>query len=148
MKGGDLIMILDKKSIFVVFMAIVLLSLSLVTASAIEDKSDLITPKFSHIDVFQNEFNISSSGKASILSYLNSDIAEQVRVTGYLQQYKDGGWQNVKSWTNSEYGTDVGIANDWYVVSGYTYRYVSYGYVYVDGHVVESTSYESSKISY
>lgn len=56
-------MILDKKSIFVGFIAIVLLSLSLVTASAIEDKSDLITPKFSHIDVFQNEFDISASGK-------------------------------------------------------------------------------------
>jgi hypothetical protein len=32
MKGGAFIMILDKRSIFVIFMAIVLLSLSLVTA--------------------------------------------------------------------------------------------------------------------
>jgi hypothetical protein len=40
------------------------------------------------------------------------------------------------------------LTKEWYVESGYSYRYVSYGYVYVDGVVVESTSYISNSIGY
>jgi hypothetical protein len=40
------------------------------------------------------------------------------------------------------------LKNEWYVESGYSYRYVSYGYVYVDGAVVESTSYISNTTTY
>jgi len=81
-------------------------------------------------------------------SYLNTYNSEEVRITGYLQQYKDGSWKNVKNWTKSIDGTSIMLTKEWYVESGYSYRYVSYGYVYVNGAVVESTSYISNTTTY
>ncbi len=81
-------------------------------------------------------------------SYLYTDNSEEVRITGYLQQYKDGSWKNVKNWTKSVDGTSIILQKEWYVKSGYSYRYISYGYVYVDGCLVESTCFESSKSSF
>ncbi len=129
-------------------MVFVLMSLLLIPTNAMEYDKEIITPKFSYISNFQNDFEISASGKASIASHLYAFNSDEVRVTGYLQQYKNGGWSNVKSWIESVAGNSVALEEDYYVESGYTYRYISYGYVYVDGYVVESTSYESNKISY
>ncbi len=141
-------MVLDRRCMFVIFMAVVLLGLSLISANAAEFEKEIITPKFTYIDSFYNDFEISDSGKASVSSYLSVDNSNQVKITGYLQQFKDGSWMTVKSWSNTSSGNDVVLKKDWTVASGYTYRYVSYGYVYVDGSVVESTRNESSKIYY
>ncbi len=141
-------MVLYKRHIFVFIMAVVLLGLSLVSANAADYEKTIISPKFSYINFFQNDFYISDSGKATVASYLYADNSDQVRITGYLQQYKDGDWKTVKNWTSSADGNDIILEKDWYVESGYTYRYISYGYVYVNGYVIESTSYESSKICY
>ncbi|MBN2285979.1 MAG: hypothetical protein JXQ26_00160 [Tissierellales bacterium] len=141
-------MVINKKCIFIVFMAFVLVNLPLVPVDATECESEIITPKFSYIRNFLNEFQISDTGKASVSSYLYAENADEVRVTGYLQQYKNGGWNNVKSWTESATGKNVTLGKDWYVESGYTYRYIAYGYIYVDGYVVESTSYVCDTVTY
>ena len=141
-------MVINRRLIFVIFMVLVLMSLLLVPTNAMEYDKKIITPKFSYISSFQNDFDISVLGKTSVASHLYAINSDEVRVTGYLQQYKDGGWSNVKSWTESSAGNSVALEEDYYVETGYTYRYILYGYVYVDGYVVESTSYESSKISY
>ncbi len=141
-------MVLDRRCMFVIFMAVVLLGLSLISANAAEFEKEIITPKFSYINSFYNDFEISDSGNVSVSSYLNVDNSNQVKITGYLQQFNDGSWKTVKSWSNTSSGNDVVLKKEWTVASGYTYRYVSYGFVYVGGSMVESTRNESSKIYY
>jgi len=133
-----------RKYTYIVLIAILLINLFMVSANAVEHEEKVITPRFSYINFFQNDFNITSYGKSQMSSYLNTYNSEEVRITGYLQQYKDGSWKNVKNWTKSIDGTSIMLTKEWYVESGYSYRYVSYGYVYVNGAVVESTSYISN----
>lgn len=57
--------------------------------------------RFTHIDSFENMFNISSKGKATVTSYLcstNRDI-DNAKVTAELQQYKDATWKTIKTWS-------------------------------------------------
>jgi hypothetical protein len=139
---------LKKKYIFAIFMAFVLLILSLVPVNAVEYSKEIITPMYAYISQFRNDFNISGAGNAEILTELYASGSDELRVTGYLQQYKDGGWRNVKSWTESNAGNIVVLDQDWGVESGYKYRYISFGYVYVEGYTVESTNYESNTVWY
>lgn len=129
-------------------MAVALLSLSLLSANAAEFEKEIISPKFTYIRSFYNDFEISDSGIASVSSYLDVSNSDEIKITGFLQQFKDGSWKTVNSWSNTSTGNDVVLKKDWTVESGYTYRYRSYGYVYVDGSVVESTMDESSEIWY
>lgn len=99
--------------------------------------------RFTHINTFENTFDISSEGEANITSYINVRNAESVKIAANLQQYKSGSWKTVKSWSKSKDGTSCSAGGKWYVPSGYKYRMVSYGYVYEDGNMVESTSYTS-----
>jgi hypothetical protein len=137
-----------RKSTYIVLIAILLINLFMVSANAVEHEEKVITPRFSYINFFQNDFSITSYGKSQMSSYLYTYNSEEVRITGYLQQYKDGSWKNVKNWTKSIDGTSIMLTKEWYIESEYSYRYVSYGYVYVDGVVVESTSYISNSIWY
>ena len=141
-------MVIEKKYIFAIFMAFVLLSLSLVPVNAVEYSKEIIIPMYAYISQFRNDFDISGTGNAEILTELFASGSDELRITGYLQQYKDGGWRNVKSWTESVAGNIAVLDKDWNVESGYFYRYVSFGYVYVNGYVVENTNYESDAVWY
>lgn len=108
----------------------------------------VIQPYFTYIAIFQTGFNISSTGKATVDVYLTAHDVTSVTVEAYLQQYKNGSWTTIKSWSNTESGTDAGVAGEYYVAHGYQYRFVSRGYVYKSGSLVESTSYTSDSITY
>ena len=101
----------------------------------------IIQPRFTNINVFSNYFDISSNGKASVTVYLNARNVDKVKVVAYLQQYKNGSWSTIKSWSETRDGTSSGIGKNYYVVSGYSYRLKSYGYVYVKDNLVETDSY-------
>jgi len=112
------------------------------------DDQLVVTPCFSYITIFHTSYDISSSGKASVGVYLTAHDVTSVTVEAYLQQYKNGSWTTIKSWSNTESGTDAGVAGEYYVAHGYQYRFVSRGYVYKSGSLVESTSYTSDSITY
>lgn len=107
----------------------------------------IIQPMFTTINLFQNNFDISTDGKATISSYLSASNVDQVKISGSLQQCKDGRWQTIKSWSSTQNATSSSLSQSYYVVSGYSYRYVSYGYTYKKGVLVESTSYTSNSKS-
>ena len=104
---------------------------------------EIIEPMFTNINFFQNSFQISSKGKASVSVYLSARNADQVKVVAYLQQYKDGNWKTVKRWSESRNEMSNGLGEIYYLMSGYSYRLRSYGYVYLDGNLVETTNYIS-----
>lgn len=108
----------------------------------------IITPYFSNISVFTNTFEISSSGKASVASYLSARNIDNLTIEVDLQQFKDGNWTTIKSWTQSSKGISGGLSGSYYVIKGYIYKVVSKAMVYKNGVLVESTSNISKMESY
>lgn len=111
-------------------------------------EQSIIQPYFTNIVRFENGFDISASGKASVSVYFKAQNVDSVRVDANLQQYKNGAWVTIKSWTNTSEGTDVGLNKEYYVAKGYSYRLASEGKAYIDGSLVERTSYVSQTINY
>jgi hypothetical protein len=108
----------------------------------------VIRPNFTYIWIFQTGFDISSTGKASVNVYLTAQNVDSVKVEASLQQYKNGAWTTIKSWSNTETGTNAGLAGTYYVAKGYSYRVVSCGSVFKSGNLVEITSYTSNSKTY
>lgn len=106
-------------------------------------KQLIVQPKFTNISIFQTGFDISSTGKASVNVYLTAQNVDNVRVDASLQQFKNGTWTTIKSWTNTEAGTNAGLSGTYYVAKGYSYRLVSSGAVFQKSTVIEKTSYTS-----
>lgn len=103
----------------------------------------IVQPKFTNISIFQTGFDISSTGKASVNVYLTAQNVDSVKVDTSLQQFRNGAWTTIKSWTNTEAGTNAGLSGTYYVAKGYSYRLVSSGAVYQKSTVIEKTSYTS-----
>ena len=104
---------------------------------------EIVTPFFTNITLFQNVFDISTDGKATISVYLTARNIDSVKVDASLQQFKNRNWLTIKSWTNTSAGTYAGVSGTYYVAKGYQYRILSTGYVYLNGIILENTSYLS-----
>lgn len=101
-----------------------------------------ISPMWTYIVEFTNSFDISGSGQFQFDTslYARSEI-NKVVINASIQQYKDGSWQTIKSWTSTSYSNSGYLAPNWYVMSGYYYRLVSNGSVYQNDALMEQTSY-------
>lgn len=131
----------------------ILLSLNWMTVEAKQPKDinkddEIIHVEFTYITMFKNDFEISDSGKSSVATTLRSYNVDEVHITGYLQQYTNGEWKTIKTWSSEASGNSDEFSGSWYVASGYSYRYKSYAYLYKDGSLVESTSDTSSAVYY
>ncbi|WP_242947594.1 hypothetical protein [Desulfosporosinus lacus] len=65
----------------------------------------------------------------------------KVEVTASIQQYINGNWQTIKSWTSIFNSNSIDLFKERYVVSGYYYCLGSTGAVYQNGVLMEQTSY-------
>jgi len=109
---------------------------------------EIVKPRFTNISLFQNVFDISTDGKASISVYLTARNVDSVKVDVILQQLKNGNWVTIKSWTDTSAGTYAGVNGTYYVSKGYQYRIMSNGYVYQNGIVAENSSATSTSKIY
>ncbi|MBF4692007.1 hypothetical protein [Fusibacter ferrireducens] len=107
-----------------------------------------VTTRFVSTSLFNNNFAISSSGKAQAATYINTEDADKIVINGYLQQYKDGSWQTIKSWSKTEYAQINSWNKSWYVVKNHSYRYKVFGYVYRDSILVDNLYYISDEEVY
>lgn len=108
----------------------------------------IVVPLFTYINLFETCFVITASGRADVDVFVFAPGADETEVRANLQQYKNNSWTTIKSWSYTEEGDSCGMAKSWYVASGYSYRVVSYGYVYINGVIVESTSITTQTRSY
>lgn len=108
----------------------------------------IVQPKFTNIAIFQTGFDISSTGKASVNVYLTAQNVDSAKVDANLQQYKNGNWKTIKSWTNTSSGTSAGLSGSYYIAKGYSYRVVSKGYVFKGSKIIETTTYTSQTKKY
>ncbi|GAB6151284.1 hypothetical protein JCM17380_00340 [Desulfosporosinus burensis] len=108
-----------------------------------------IGPLWVSITEFTNSFEISGSGLAQFDTslYARSNI-NKVVINASIQQYINGSWQAVNSWTSTSYSNSGYLNQKWYLMSGYYYRLVSTGAVYQDDVLVEQTSYTGSSYWY
>lgn len=106
-------------------------------------KSNVMKPNWTEISQFSNTFDISSSGLATVESLLYAFDVDEISIVANLQQYKNGSWSTIKTWSKNSTDVYCGIGETWYLVSGYPYRLVTTGTVYEDGMQVEQTSYTS-----
>lgn len=101
---------------------------------------EIVTPFFTNITLFQNVFDISTDGKASVSVYLTARNVDSVKIDASLQQLKNGNWLTIKSWTNTSAGTYAGVSGTYYVAKGYKYRLVSSGMVYMKQVLLEKSN--------
>ena len=140
-----------KKRTAIFFVLCLMLFISALPSQALQwdnGTRGVITPMFTYISLFETSFDITSSGRADVAVLIYAPSAHDTGVRADLQQYKNGSWTTIKTWSAAEEGSSCGLGKSWYVASGYSYRVVSYGYVYINNVIVESTSITTKSHSY
>lgn len=141
-----------KKRTSMLILSLLILCLApmqMLAAEINEAKSLPIEPKWTSIIEFTNSFDISSGGTAQFdtVLFARSNI-DKVVINASIQQYVNGNWQTVNSWSSTTYSNSGYLNKKWALMSGYYYRLVSTGAVYEDGILVEQTSYTGSSYWY
>ena len=100
--------------------------------------------------VFQSYFDINSWGKAVIDVSIRASGMDEIRIYSYLQRYNSGQgkWESIRSWSKTSTTDFCYVTGEYYVYSGYSYRVVSYGYIYVNGQLVESDTMVTRTINH
>lgn len=110
--------------------------------------SSAIQPRFTHIVSLDNYFVISGEGRADIEVSIDTADADSVRLEIVLQQYLNGHWIDIKTWSSTETGNYSTLVELYYVYRGYQYRSIGIGYVYINGDMVEQSSCISDVVEY
>ncbi len=145
-EGGDHV----KKRLTVLILLCLMLFVSALPSQAQQWSSPNggYVPFFAYITLFETCLDITSLGRADVDVFIYAPQADETAVSAELQQYKNFSWTTIKTWSHRSEGRSCGMGVSYYVPSGYLYRVKSYGYVYVDGEMVESTSITTSSHSY
>lgn len=86
--------------------------------------------RMTYISQVYTKLSISSSGLSTSYGRINAySGVDSVRISMYLQR-NDNGWKTVKHWVQDFNGTYGSLSKDWYVMSGYEYRVLTYFYAY------------------
>jgi len=141
-----------RKRAVVLVLSLLILCLVPIQIFAIETNqaaNSQIEPMWVNIIEFTNSFDISDSGLVEFdtVLYARSDI-NKVVINASIQQYSNGSWQTINSWSSTSYSNSGYLNQKWYVMSDYYYRLVSTGAVYQNGTLVEQTSYTSPSYWY
>lgn len=140
-------MIILKKRILQITLIISMLCFTVLPsfAESLDNAKDtIIQPRWTEISQFNNSFNITSSGRADIKSSMSAFNVDLIRVEANLQQFKNGSWVTIKTWTGTSQDVICSVVGSWYVQRGYSYRMVSTGTVYINGQQVEQANYTSN----
>lgn len=127
-----------RKSIAFVLIIAMTIALVLPVSAATVDP---IQPRFNYINTVYAELSIDELiGVATCSGVMSSRYAKPVKIIVRLQQYRDGSWVTLRTWSAT--GTIGASYNGQYAVSsGYTYRASVTAYVYdADGGILETAT--------
>ena len=127
-----------RKIITKVSLLTLIVSLTMIgTANATVTKlSDTATSRFTYISSLELGFDIRSDGEVIANADLEQYVGDNCKAVIKIQEYR-GYWATIS--TDTETGTYDAIAGTSYQArKGYNYRAIAYGYVYVNGSLVES----------
>lgn len=131
------------KRLFSVVLMLLLVISMVIPAQAAEAQQ--ITPRYTYVQSIWACIDIDTTwGIATCEGEIVAKDEYPVKVVVYLQVYKNGEWETIKSW--SQQGTfSAYLCKSYAVMSGYTYRAYVEGYVYNSSDtVIESTSLDHS----
>lgn len=126
------------KKIISIILAV--LTVCVLATPALAAAKDPVDPQYQHITSLYATINIDSTGLATCSGAIRAREVTPVEIVVQLQQYKDGIWRTLQTWTNSGsfYASEVGY---YYVMKGYTYRTKVTGFIYdANGMIIESAS--------
>jgi len=83
----------------------------------LKDSNGMVTINTIDTKLFTNVLSINSSGKATVDVQVKGLAANQITIYSYLQQYTNGSWNTIKSWSVSSSGNYANLYNSIYVVS-------------------------------
>ena len=137
------------KKIFLFTMISVLLTTSPVSVLAAEQSESLIAPCDLYTDRVSAHLTISSTGTANILVNVigRAPLTTKIFVYVYLQQYKNGVWQSITTWSQTKTATSNSLTKNVAVEKGYQYRVKVSSYVY-SGEKYEDLVTYSAVVSY
>lgn len=123
------------------FLALLMLTVSLVPAFATEQDDVDGLPRYAYIKSYNVDLQIDeTSGIASCRAYCQAKSNNVVRVECSLQWFNGSGWITVGNWTSSA-AQYASISERWAVSPGYTYRlYATFYVCNASGSVLEKTT--------
>ena len=127
-----------KKIVCLLLVVVLVCSLTLPAAAAVIEPAE---PCYKKIRSIAIGFDIDeSTGIASCYARCIAWSNVTIKITGTLQQYSNGSWVYVTSWTKS--GKDMVVLDEqWAVYRGYKYRFIATFSIYdSNGSFVESDS--------
>lgn len=92
-----------RKRVVVFVLSLVILCMTPMQMLALEQNTDsIVSPMWTYIIDYQNTFSISSSGAATVNTTLNAgNNINKVVISSSIQQYINGSWTTIKSWTST-----------------------------------------------
>lgn len=119
-----------KKSILVALVGVVSLSGgSNIYADNVVNTNDskIVAPYMDYINDATVGLKITSSGEAQVRSSIvgYSSTVDKVKIEATLQQYKNGSWTDLKTWTKSFSSYKGNLGETYQVSKGYSYRVVT-----------------------
>ncbi|MGI5901486.1 MAG: hypothetical protein ACOX7U_03295 [Desulfitobacteriia bacterium] len=136
-----------KKKFTVILLVAILAFLLPMQALAAEGPAidDPIKPSWIAIDAYYNHFSINKYGLAKLGTSVECNPnVNKIEITQKLQQYTNGRWVTIKSWTEVHLDSCIAIMErQWFVSRNYNYRMTSSASVYIDGTYIEYVSYTS-----
>lgn len=127
-----------KRVLSVVLMLLLVVSMTVPAQAA---GTQQVMPRYTYVDSIWACINIDTTwGIATCEGEIIAKDEYPVEVVVYLQVYKNGKWETIKSWS-SEGTFSAYLCKSYAVMSGYQYRSYVEGYVYnSSGALIESTS--------
>lgn len=117
--------------------------------SIVESPSNVIRPMMTYIATASCFLYIDSDGNATVDAYVYGypDTVTKTTITSYLQQYKNGSWVTIKSWSTSADFNFVSLYESAPITKGYKYRAKATVKAY-SGSSVETRELTTSEATY
>ena len=116
--------------------------------AAVKPEGEIVTPQNIAIAATDNLLELGALGKLTCFAATEVQDGYDAKVTVELQQYTNGTWTTIKTWSNYE-DAYAAVEKDHYVASGYYYRLkiTHQAYTY-SGTLVETIYKYSDVINY
>lgn len=125
-----------------VILAMMILTMLAFTVSA--------APRWSYITTIAADMAFDDEGIVTISIMCDSDLFETNKITAKceLQQFKNGAWKTIKTWTETDNSSSVMYEKTYAVAKNYSYRLKMTASAYMDSELLEQVTGEYAEKFY
>lgn len=128
---------------------LIALVILLLTNSVVASGNSTVQPRYTYMNSVSASLTINESkGEATCVAAATAWTCSSVKITCLLQRYQNGGWQTIKTWSDTD-SDIVTVDNTWIIEQGYKYRLRAVGYALDSSNtVLESVTQYSKTYDY